>query len=208
MDNILFFDTETTGFYNDKLPPGHDAQPHIVQLAAQLCQADGKIIAGFSLIVGLSGQNIEIPAKASAVHGITTERSIQFGVSLETVLSLFAHLYSRAGLIVAHNMKFDQAVIETAIARYYGKPKPLSKPLFCTMEAAAPIVNLPPTERMLAAGFNKPKAPKLEECIRHFFSEELTGAHDAMIDVEACKRVYFHIMKSYRIESCRIALNG
>jgi DNA polymerase-3 subunit epsilon len=61
------------------------------------------------------------------------------------------------------------------------------------MEAAAPIVNLPPTERMLAAGFNKPKAPKLEECIHHFFGETLAGAHDALVDVRACARVYFHL---------------
>jgi len=46
---------------------------------------------------------------------------------------------------------------------------------------------------MLAAGFTKPKPPKLEECIRHFFNEELDGAHDAMVDVRACRRVYFHL---------------
>jgi DNA polymerase III subunit epsilon len=72
---------------------------------------------------------------------------------------------------------------------------PLRKPLFCTMEASAPIVNLPPTERMVAAGFNKPKPPKLEECIKHFFKEDLKGAHDAMIDVSACRRIYFELKR-------------
>ena len=70
---------------------------------------------------------------------------------------------------------------------------PLRKSLFCTMEAATPIVNLPPTERMVAAGITKPKPPKLEECIRHFFDESLEGAHDALIDVRACSRVFFHL---------------
>ena len=46
---------------------------------------------------------------------------------------------------------------------------------------------------MRAAGFNKPKSPKLEECIEHFFGEKLSGAHDAMVDVGACKRVYFNL---------------
>jgi len=64
------------------------------------------------------------------------------------------------------------------------------------MTAAAPIVNIPPTPKMLAAGFNKPKSPKLEECIKHFFGEELPGAHDAMIDVIACRRIYFHMKSS------------
>jgi DNA polymerase-3 subunit epsilon len=42
-------------------------------------------------------------------------------------------------------------------------------------------------------GMMQPKPPKLEECIQHFFSEELPGAHDALIDARACARVYFHL---------------
>lgn len=48
---ILFFDTETTGFFQDKLPVDHPDQPYIVQLAAQLCEDLGEPIAEFSLIV-------------------------------------------------------------------------------------------------------------------------------------------------------------
>lgn len=187
---ILFFDTETTGFLDDRLPPNHEAQPYIVQLAAQLCQDDGDPIAGFSLIVA---PGVPIPEKAAAVHGVTDAKAIQFGVSAEFALSAFTHLYQRADLVCAHNIKFDKGVLEVAIARHYGKTMPLRKPLFCTMEAASPIIKLPPTERMRAAGFDKPKPPKLEECIKHFFNEELDGAHDAMVDVTACRRVYLHL---------------
>jgi DNA polymerase III subunit epsilon len=187
---ILFFDTETTGFFDDRLPVDHEAQPYIVQLAAQLCGDDASVIAGFNFVVA---PGVPIPERAAAVHGITDEKAAQFGVSAEFALSAFTHLYQRADLVCAHNIKFDRGVIETAIARYYAKTMPLRKPLFCTMEAAAPIVNLPPTERMLAAGFTKPKPPKLEECVRFFFGEELKGAHDAMVDVNACARVYFHL---------------
>lgn len=187
---ILFFDTETTGFLDDRLPIDHEAQPYIVQLAAQLCQDDGVPIIGFSFIVA---PGIPIPERAAAVHGITDEKAIQFGVSAEFALSAFTHLYQCADLLCAHNIKFDKGVLEVAIARHYGKTMPLRKPLFCTMEAASPIIKLPPTERMRAAGFDKPKPPKLEECIRHFFNEELDGAHDAMIDLIACRRVYLHL---------------
>ena len=191
---ILFFDTETTGFFQDRLPINHPDQPYIVQLAAELTDDDGGPIAGFSFIVdpGVS-DGVFIPDRASDVHGITNERAVQFGVSAEFALSAFTHLYQRADIVCAHNIKFDRGVMEAAIARHYGKVLPLRKTLFCTMEAASPIVDLPPTERMLAAGFTKPKPPKLEECIKHFFNEELDGAHDAMIDVRACRRVYFHL---------------
>lgn len=187
---ILFWDTETTGFLDDRLPADHGAQPYIVQLAAQLCEDDGRAIAGFSLIVD---PGVAIPEKAAAVHGITTERAVQFGCSVDFALSAFTHLYQRADLLCAHNAKFDKGVTEVAIARHYGRMLPMRKPIFCTMEAATPIINLPPTERMLAAGFNKPKPPKLEECIRHFFNEEMVGAHDALVDLHACRRVYLHL---------------
>lgn len=188
---ILFFDTETTGFFDDRLPVSHEAQPYIVQLAAQLCEENGDPVAGFSFIV--RNPNIEIPERAAEVHGITYEKAIQFGVSMEFALSAFTHLYQRADLVCAHNIKFDKGVIEAAIARHYGKEMPLRKPLFCTMEASSPILNLPPTEKMRAAGFDKPKPPKLEECVRHFFNEDLDGAHDAMVDLIACRRVYLHL---------------
>lgn len=191
---ILFFDTETTGLFHDRLPINHPDQPYIVQLAAELTDDDGEPISGFSFIVdpGISN-GVFIPDRASDVHGITNERAVQFGVSADFALSAFTHLYQRADIVCAHNIKFDRGVVEAAISRYYGRVMPLRKTLFCTMEAASPIINLPPTERMLAAGFNKPKPPKLEECIRHFFNEELDGAHDAMVDVRACRRVYFHL---------------
>lgn len=191
---ILFFDTETTGFLDDRLPLDHEAQPYIVQLAAQLCEKDGRPVAGFCFIIDPGiGNGINIPERAAAVHGITNERAVRFGVSSEFALSAFAHLYERAALVCAHNIKFDKGIIEVAIARHYGRVMPLRKPLFCTMEAASPIIKLPPTEKMRAAGFDKPKPPKLEECIRHFFNEELDGAHDAMVDLTACRRVYLHL---------------
>jgi len=191
---ILFFDTETTGFVDERMPLNNECQPHLVQIAAQLCDEKGKSISGFSFIVDPGiGNNIFIPEKAAAVHGITNEIAVQLGVSRDFALSTFSHFYARCDLMVAHNIKFDKAVIEIAIARHYGRVKALSKPTFCTMEAAAPVVNLPPTQRMKDVGINKPKAPKLEECVRFFFDEPLDGAHDAMIDVDACRRVYFKL---------------
>lgn len=191
---ILFFDTETTGFFDDRLPVDHEGQPYIVQLAAQLCHDNGSPVAGFCFVVdpGIS-KGVTIPARAAEVHGISDEMAVAFGVSAEFALSAFTHLYQRADLVCAHNIKFDKGILEVAIARQYGRTMPLRKPLFCTMEAASPVVNLPPTERMRAAGFDKPKPPKLEECIRHFFNEDLEGAHDAMVDVVACRRVYLHL---------------
>ena len=195
---ILFFDTETTGFTKPNLPLDHPDQPYIVQFAAQLCEDDGKPIAGFSLIID---NGVEIPEKAAAVHGITTEKAVQFGVSPASALGHFAHFHQRADLIVAHNIKFDKAVVETAMTRHQGQEMRIKKPCYCTMEMATPVINLPPTDRMLAAGFNKPKPPKLEECIKHFFDETLDGAHDAMVDLTACRRVFLRLKSLEKAET-------
>lgn len=116
---ILFFDTETTGFVQDRLPVDHPDQPYVVQLAAELTEDDGEPVAGFSFIIDPGIGEITIPTKASDVHGITDERAVALGVSAEFALGAFTHLYQRADLAVAHNIKFDRAVIETAIARHY-----------------------------------------------------------------------------------------
>ena len=47
-----------------------------------------------------------------------------------------------------------------------------------------------PTERMRAAGRNHPKTPNLGEAYQHFTGNALDGAHDAMVDVNACIAIY------------------
>ena len=188
--NILFFDTETTGIYNFNLAASHPSQPHIVQLAAMLCNEQQEVLGSFNFIVN---PGVEIPEQAAAVHGITTDKARDLGVPPQLAMNVFETLLGYATLVAAHNTKFDVNVMNAAAwkaAMGGDLPWPQS---FCTMEAAAPIVALPPTERMLAAGYNKPKPPRLEECIQHFFGEKLEGAHDAMTDVRACMRTYFHL---------------
>lgn len=194
---ILFFDTETTGLPDFRAAPGAEHQPHLVQLAALLTEDDGTERASFSVIV--KPPESGIPAGAAAVHGITTDVAERCGISNSRAVALFDDLASRADTLVAHNIRFDLSIMATAWCRVLSARRPDmnaehgARGRFCTMDAASPIVNLPPTERMIAAGFTKPKPPKLEECIRHFFGEDLIGAHDALADVRACARVFFHL---------------
>lgn len=197
---ILFFDTETTGFPDYRMPPDHESQPAIVQIACLLMDDDGIERTSASMVVQVIDR--EIPKSAADVHGITTEISQKFGVYPTAALYLWDRLAQMADTIVAHNVKFDRTIIECAWTKhnpaFRATPSDFSsrhagKHWFCTMDAATPVVNLPPTARMLAVGFNKPKAPKLEECIMHFFGESLSGAHDALVDVRATARLYFHL---------------
>lgn len=155
---ILFFDTETTGLPDYRLPASSERQPHLVQLAAILTEDDGTERASLNVIVEPDG--FTIPAGAAAVHGITDEIAARCGIPLAAAVYPFICMRSRASVLVAHNIKFDAAIMDTAISRipqrnWHAGPGND----FCTMEHAAPIVNLPPTDRMLAAGFTKPKPP-------------------------------------------------
>lgn len=194
---ILFFDTETTGLpdYRADIAAAH--QPHIVQLAALLTEDDGTERACFNVIVQVP-DSVVVPVGAANVHGITTEVSRRFEIPIRVALNLFGHLAHRMAttgrLYVAHNAQFDTWLIDCACARH-DLPWQFfqGEEVRCTMEDTTHILNLPPTDRMVAAGFNKPKPPKLEEAYRHFFGKDLDGAHDALVDVRACRDVFFAV---------------
>ena len=188
--NVLIFDTETTGFVHGHLPDDHADQPHIVQLAAALVQPDGRVLGSINFIVN---PGVPIPDAAAKVHGISTAMAQAYGVKPVTALGALCLLATHAGGLVAHNIKFDAAILAIAVARGLAPDAILKLPRYCTMERATPIVNLPPTDRMIAAGRRGPKAPQLGECVKHFFNETLDGAHDAMVDVMGCRRVYLHL---------------
>lgn len=187
---IFFFDTETTGFVSKRLPFNHPDQPHLVQIAGKLTHDDGRLASQFSFIVN---PGVAIPARASAVHGITDDVAQALGIAEPTAIRLFLSMVEKADVVVAHNVSFDRDVMRCAYARYMGAGDGPDYPVYCTMTEATPVINLPPTPKMLAAGFTKPKSPNLTECIRHFFDEDLEGAHDALADVTGCMRVYFHL---------------
>ena len=193
---IVFYDFETTGFVEKGLPIDHERQPHIVQAAAIVIEDDGSKVASFDLIVRPDGW--VIPDRAAAVHGISTERAARLGVPEGSVFRLLRFFMRTAGIRVAHNEAFDWSIMEIASHRYdhAALAQELNGPgrfRFCTMEETRNICRIPPTDRMVAAGITEFKSPRLEEAYRHLFGEPLDGAHDAMVDVSACKRIYEHL---------------
>lgn len=192
---ILAFDTETTGLPDWRSPSDAPHQPHLVQLAMILLGDDLVERASVSMIIKPDGWII--PDEVAAIHGITTDMASRLGVPEKLATDLYVSLlYGTGALAVAHNVDFDTRIMRIAMLRGgYDKDwqEQRKAESFCTMKAATPILNLPPTAKMVAAGFNKPKQPKLSECVLHFFGEELVGAHDALVDVRACLRVFRHL---------------
>lgn len=189
MSTILFFDTETTGIVNFKLPSDHPSQPNLVQLAAELHDAEKNIRGSINLIIKPEGW--EIPVEASNVHGITTEHAHKYGVRLFDALAMFESLVGVADLVVAHNINFDKTVIRAANARKNVVSSLGAKPDYCTMQAATNIVKIPGKY-----GF---KWPQLAEAHRYFTGEDFDGAHDALVDVKACARVFYYLPRAEKL---------
>jgi DNA polymerase-3 subunit epsilon len=193
---ILFWDTETTGLPDFRAPSDAPQQPHLVQMALVLCEPTGAEVEAHSVIIRPDGW--VIPDEIAKIHGITQEIALERGIPETDAVVMFLAAIGKADIRVAHNESFDRRIMRIAMLRSGISRDQIeaieARPSFCTCTTAGPIVNLPPTDRMRAAGFTKPKPPKLAECIKHFFGEELPGAHDALIDVRACARIYFHMI--------------
>lgn len=194
----LFYDTETSGLPRFNDPSEDPRQPHIVQLGARLVDLDSrKIVSTIDLIVRPDGW--EIPDDVAAVHGITTERALDVGVDEVLALQLLLQLWQRAERRIAHNETFDARIVRIGIKRapMYSDltaDEWKAAPAECTARMSTPICNLPPTPKMIAARRNHPKTPNLGEAYEFFTGEKLAGAHSALVDVDACMRIYFAML--------------
>lgn len=194
---LMPFDTETTGFPQFKLPSDDPSQPHIVDICALLYTEAGELIDSFEAIIKPDGWTI--PDEAAAVHGITTEMAMDLGIPEADALEGFLAIHQRAELRIAHNCSFDDRILRIALKRFRGEEAAdafKAGANYCTAINAKPICQLPPTERMKQTSFrNQFKTPNLAEALILLTGEELTNAHRARVDTEACAKVYFALRK-------------
>lgn len=201
----LFYDTETTGLPVWDKPSEDPSQPRITQLCAELVDDDTQeVLASLNTLIKPDGWTI--PAELEILTGITTAKCEQSGVRIGLALPIFFDMWKRSDQRVAHNESFDMRMVRIELIRvadcgamYNAKPGELfwdtwkAGPAFCTCDRSKKIVNLPPTQKMVAKGMTTPKPPNLGEAYLHFTGLQLEGAHNAGIDVMACKAVYFGI---------------
>lgn len=209
MKTIIFFDTETTGLPLFKEPSEHPDQPHVTQLAAELCiEETGETLASMDMLIRPEGWTI--PEELQALTGITMDKAERFGVPSKVAMDAFMEMWCNADTRCAHNEPFDARIMRIAIMRstyWSGEAMQTSAgevpfadywkaaPSYCTQTNSTRILMLPPTEKMVAKRMKGPKSPNLGEAYRHFTGLELIGAHNAANDIMACKAVYYGIKK-------------
>ena len=194
MNTALFYDTETTGLplWND--PSEDPRQPHIVQLAACLVDiGTRRTIATLDVICRPDGWTI--PDEVAEIHGITTEHAADVGIPESLAAEMMLDM-ARGRLRVAHNQSFDARILRIACKRFFDEASAdewKAGQAQCTALLSKPLLDLPPTDKMVRAGFRTSKTPNLGEAYRHFTGQELRNAHSALADVHGCIAVWFSI---------------
>ena len=183
---ILFFDTETTGLPKNWKAPVHqlDNWPRLVQIAWQVYSSNGDLLEEHEHVIKPIG--FTIPSQASAVHKITTEKALEIGVDLLTILKAFSSSVNSCGLLVAHNYSYDYNIMGAELLRNGLENSLKGKEHICTMKSSTEFCKIP--------GPRGYKWPKLEELYDILFSESF-NAHDALDDIKATARCFWELEK-------------
>ena len=125
-DTLVVFDTETTGIdtRSDRL---------VTAFVGVLGQA-GEVLESKEW---LANPGVEIPDRAAAVHGITTERAVAEGADPKTVVSevvaALREALTRGLPLVAYNASFDLSLLHHEAIRHgvepLADPRPVVDPL-------------------------------------------------------------------------------
>lgn len=188
MKQYLFFDTETTGLPKNYNAPYYDSNnwPRLVQLAWIIYDEEGNELKYKNAIIRPEG--FTIPSEVSKIHRITTERAQTEGYDLSTVLKVFGSHLVKSDLIIAHNIAFDEAIIEAEMIR---KKIPVSfrfSNKFCTMKSTTNFCKVPGNQ----GGY---KWPKLQELHLKLFDADFEDAHDAYVDISATAKCFWELKR-------------
>ncbi|MCB0402273.1 MAG: DNA polymerase III subunit alpha [Flavobacteriales bacterium] len=195
---FLIFDTETTGLPKNYNAPVSDSDnwPRMVQLAWQLHDTEGKLIANQNFIVRPDG--FEIPIGVSKVHGITTERALRDGVELSVVLQAFLEDLQRATYNVGHNIEFDINIVGAEFYRLGITNNLAGLKVIDTMKSSIDFCAIPGGR---GGGF---KYPSLTDLHTKLFGKGFGDAHDAAYDVDATARCFFGLVSNRVIQPAEI----
>lgn len=196
IQDVLFFDTETTGVPDRSANWETDFAdyPHIVQLAwMHGCAVENHIIRP---------DGWDIPQETVDIHGITTEYALEHGEPFAMVIDLFIADCHESGLICAHNIHFDTSIIKANILRELGHEYYVAGGVEDALFKGKRIDTMRPTMKWVDARMSngRLKFPRLEELYSRCFPGETFPAHDALEDVKAVARCLPVILENGLVE--------
>ena len=196
---VLVFDTETTGII-PKVVRTLDDIPYIIQLSYIFYNLSNSEMISKNVYIKID-ESIVIPIEAQKVNNITREQ-LNDGVPILEALTEFIQYYKECDVIVAHNIEFDEKMVNYECVRNNISPVihkfDLRKGYYCTMKKGVQICKIE-KESKTDSKRKYFKWPKLSELHKHLFNSEPKNLHDAYNDNLVCLRCYFAMDKGYDI---------
>lgn len=183
--NLLFFDTETSGLPKEYNAPVSDIDnwPRLLQLSWIITDSAGNISEEGNYLIKPEGFIYHKPI--ASPFNVTEEELNSQGLPLLEVLKSFSNAIDKVDIIIGHNVSFDINVLRAELTRRQLDDCFGDKPYFDTMIASKEFFAQPNQY-----GF---KYPKLEELYMKLFKDSMQGAHDALFDVMATKQCFFEL---------------
>lgn len=185
---LFVFDTETTGFI-DKKETDINKQPRIIQFAGILWEIKNDSFKEIEKVNIMINPWVPIPFWASQVHHIY-DIDVQNAPKIESVIDTILHCINTPDLVIGHNIEFDDEMIRLELKRLKREFDYKPKQTLCTMKQTVDFCQL------LWNG-ERFKYPKLWELHKKLFWEYFTGAHDAIVDVEATLKCFIELNKQW-----------
>lgn len=192
---IIVFDTETTGLpkYKKADPAQTELFPYVCQLSWLIYDDSLKRIVKVANKIIKLPEGITIPDVCVKIHGITNEIMLEKGENMKDVLMEFTKDWMDSHILVAHNLEFDNKVLQAEYHRnsminWLGRHRKIE---YCTMKQGKKFTSIWKPSYYSNKMYQKP--PKLIELHVELFKENPENLHNALIDVYVCFRC-FHQM--------------
>ncbi|WP_394278303.1 exonuclease domain-containing protein [Microbacterium sp.] len=181
------FDLETTGV--------DVATDRVVTAYVGVLDGTGAVVESSSW---MADPGIEIPAGATAVHGITTERARAEGrpaaeVVAEVVAAL-AGLFAQGIPVVAYNASYDFSLLKHEALRH-GLP---------ALDSPSPVIDPLVVDKRVD---RYRRGKRTLEVVAAHYAVTLDGAHDATADAVAAGRVAQALAARFDLPECPVALH-
>jgi DNA polymerase III epsilon subunit-like protein len=183
----LFLDTETTG-----LPPTQPSKitewPRLVQIGWVLSDETGEIVLQDDAIIRPEGYSI--PSRVTRIHGISTQKAYNQGISLDGALNRFSEALRFSHFLIGHNIDYDYHVLLAEFHRKKIDTMFSHYPRFCTMKSPRVMEYV-----RIMKGADHCRYSKLSELYHMLFDERVQSAHDALADARTCAQCFFQLKK-------------
>jgi DNA polymerase-3 subunit epsilon len=163
---ILVFDTETTGLTLHPNAP-LSKQPQMIEFGGiLLSKKDGSIIEEYNVLIN---PGVPLPPEIVKITGIT-DADLVGAPSFKEAMPQIFRMFEKCSIIMAHNLPFDQAIVQGELARLNAINWPWPDDGLCTVGLYREVW-----------GYN----PKMTELYAHIMGKPLHQTHRALDDVRA-----------------------